>query len=310
MISAEGLLLARSHRQHQVVSRSQLEADGLTDSDIRRLRRRGLLRSTPAPGVYGVGQPPSGPASELVAATLGIAGAAAYRRTAARVLELPGTARLAVEPLEVVAPYGAASESPWAEVHRSRHLPPVDLADHGPYRVTSVARTFCDLSTLFGNDRLRHLGERLLVDELVALDDLAGCAAGFVRRGRPGSGRVREVMSRLDVGRPLPASVLESLFIDRVVVPFSLPLVGQFRPPWYTGLDGVTDFGHASAQLIVEVDGRRWHQLRQDFDEDRRRDRRAARHGYATLRYTAPEIRRDPAAIAAEIALLIERRAA
>lgn len=293
-----------------VVSRSQLLEDGLTDAQIARFRRRSLLARTVTPGVYGVGQPPQTAGSRLMAATLSVTGSALHRRTAAKTLGFPMANALRSEPFELVTLFGRGSESPWAEVHRSRHLPAIDVTTVGPFPVTTVARTFCDLAAVIGEDRLRHLGERLLVDRMADLDDLLGCGGAVVRRGRPGSTRLRGVLASIDDGEPIPDSVLELLFIESVLLPYDLRLQRGFRPPWYDGIKGVTDFGSFEAQIIVETDGRRWHQISQDLERDRARDRQAHRHGFLPLRFTAAEVRREPEMVAHEIGHHLRARAA
>jgi hypothetical protein len=310
-MSPESTVIALAHRQHLVAERSQLLRLDVTATDISRLVRRGMMVTTPSRGVYGVGGPPSGAGGHLMAGLLSVPGSAASRITAARLHEFPVPAAAHTHRrLEVVTSDGQSSRSPWVDVHRTRHLPPIDLCDVGPFHATTPARTFCDLAADLRYQRMVHLAQRLLVDRRVSLDDLVGCASGFVRRGRKGSRLLRSVLAAVDDGEPIPDSVLELDFIERVAVPHRLELERHVRPPWYDGVRGVVDFANLAARLVVETDGRRWHSISQDVERDRARDRAAARHGFVVLRFGAAEIRRDPGGVAAEVGQHFASRAA
>jgi len=310
-MTPESTLITLAHQQHLVVGRAQLVDLGVTATDIARFRRRGLLVTTSSRGVYGLGGSPEGVGGHLMAGLLSVPASAASRLTAARLHDFPvPTDATTNRRLEVVTDDGRSSRSPWVQVHRTRHLPPIDRCSVGPFPTTTVARTFCDLAAEFRYQRMKHLGQRLLVDGRTTLDDLIGCGSGFVRRGRKGSRLLRLVMASIDQGEPIPDSVLELEFIERVAGRHRLPMQRQVRPPWYDGVRGVVDFARLDARLIVETDGRRWHSITQDVERDRFRDRIATRHGFVVLRFSAAEIRRDPAGVAAEIEAHLATRAA
>jgi very-short-patch-repair endonuclease len=84
----------------------------------------------------------------------------------------------------------------------------------------------------------------------------------------------------------------------------------QFCPPWYDGIRGIVDFALPELQLIVEADGRRWHAVTQAQEEDRRRDRRAARHGWTVLRFSGHEISHRKASLVDELCGLFAARRA
>ena len=73
--------------------------------------------------------------------------------------------------------------------------------------------------------------------------------------------------------------------------------------------DVEVDFLWALARVIVEVDGRRYHDSGPSFERDRRRDARLAADGYVALRFTWREINERPAVVVARIAQALARRA-
>ncbi len=81
----------------------------------------------------------------------------------------------------------------------------------------------------------------------------------------------------------------------------------HYRPPWYTGDAGIVDVAWPKRQLIVELDGRRWHSTSTALSNDRARDRRAAAAGWRVLRFGWQEITERPALVTREIAELIFR---
>lgn len=60
--------------------------------------------------------------------------------------------------------------------------------------------------------------------------------------------------------------------------------------------------------LVVEADGRAFHSHERAIQHDKRRDRYCAAQGYAVMRFTGPEIHRDPRGCAAEIGTWLRRR--
>jgi len=60
-------------------------------------------------------------------------------------------------------------------------------------------------------------------------------------------------------------------------------------------------YGSYPPAFVAGPDGRPWHSRVADFENDRVRDRRAAAHGFATLRFTHADLTRPAAVTAAEI---------
>ena len=68
---------------------------------------------------------------------------------------------------------------------------------------------------------------------------------------------------------------------------------------WVAGLK--VDFLFATARLVVETDGYRYHRTRRAFERDRERDAILARAGYRTLRFTHRQLTKDPTTVAETI---------
>ncbi len=291
-----------------VVRREELLGAGVSAGVIKRRLRDGTL-STVGRGIYIVGALRSDRTPWRVAAWT-VRGGALSHSTAARHHRLLGVE--GVDPatrLHVVAPR-SAHRPDLAELvlHRTTHLPSADLESVDGLSVTTVARTICDLASIVGQRRFRRMVEQNVVAKRCDVGELLACRSAYVRRGRSGSARLNLVFDELLNDEPLPASELERR-MSRLLVEERIPgFVPQFRPPWFDGRRGVVDFANERAKVIIEVDGRRWHGTTQDFDEDRRRDRRAQAEGWVVLRFSWYEVVHRPAAVAEEIAAIVTAR--
>lgn len=61
----------------------------------------------------------------------------------------------------------------------------------------------------------------------------------------------------------------------------------------------------AGRKLVVESDGVAFHSSLEAVERDKRRDRYCVTHGMAVMRFTGPEINRDPRGCAAQVGLWI-----
>jgi very-short-patch-repair endonuclease len=69
------------------------------------------------------------------------------------------------------------------------------------------------------------------------------------------------------------------------------------------------DFLWRDHRLVVEVDGWRFHGHRLAFERDRVRDAELQLLGYSVLRFSWRQLRDEPAAVAATVTELLNRRA-
>ena len=104
-----------ARKQHGVVSRAQLQAQGVSEDGIWRRRRSGILQEA-LPGVYRTSGAPRGWLQDLMAACLwGGEEAAASHRAAAALWELEGFEHA---PVEISAPRRLQAGVSTITVHR------------------------------------------------------------------------------------------------------------------------------------------------------------------------------------------------
>ena len=283
-----GSLAARSHG---VVTRDRLLAAGVTRKDIEaRLARGSLIRLYP--GVYRVGHAaPSMHATYLAAVLACGEGALLCGRAAAYLMGLIK---------------GRTPPPPEVLTRTERRIPGITTVrtrtavrgwTYDGIPTTTVPRTIADLASLL---------------PLAALAEAAHHAGGkfrttpkqvrrHLRRNAKGAGNLVAVME----GRmPVTLSALERKFLERL---------DEARLPRPDDVNRRVkeqriDCRWRGPRVTVELDSYRWHNSREAFEADRRRDREAYARGDEPRRYTYGDVYEDPTLMLAELDGLLTRR--
>lgn len=286
-----------------LVSRRQLLAGGFRDSQLRELRRRGVLTQVHS-GVYRTAGTPATYRRSLLAATLAADGAPAVasHRAALWLWHLVD----GLQPTEITITRPASVRLPGAVVHRSRDL----AEDHCTVRrrvpVTKPARTLVDAGAVLSSAEVGRCVEMALTRKLVSVAGLRAILDEVGHCGRNGTGVLRTYLDQRPLGTQRPESVLEPL-MARLLSDHGVGLV-EYQATLV--LDGVTlrpDFLLRTARVVVEVDGLDAHSSRAALDSDLARQNLLMRHGYVVLRYTVTHLRR-PARVAREIIEVAQAR--
>lgn len=245
------------------------------------------------------------------------AGAVVGLRSAARVHEIPnfdGDHLEAIQP-EQTTPRGAVHTS-----RRSSSLPAHHTSERQGFPVTSLERTLFDLAGLTSLQRLRRgwvwiperRVERALDDMLVrnrttiakvraVFSDLAG-------HGRPGTQLMRGLIEERSDGYVPTESDLEDLFV-RFVTEHHLPVARrQVELGSASAYIGRVDFLYDDVRLIVEVDGSRFHDIREVARADKRRDLRLLAEGWDSIRIDWTQLSEESSATAVLLRRALARR--
>ena len=216
----------------------------------------------------------------------------AARRTAAVLWRFD----LLVEPTEVEVDVPASRWSSPAEVQAVRRPPRptvgLRIAGLDPVRATSAVQTVIDCALELPLLEAVVVADSAMRRKTVQLTDLR--AAADQLRGTPGAARVRQVLALSD---PRSGSVLETAF--RVLV----MLAGLPRPSSQfvirndRAFVARVDFCWEDLRLVVEVDGRQWHDPADRRANDRVRDNTLERLSWRVLRFTWAEVLHDPDAV-------------
>ncbi|MDH4278380.1 MAG: type IV toxin-antitoxin system AbiEi family antitoxin domain-containing protein [Acidimicrobiia bacterium] len=302
-------ILTLASRAGGICTRKTLLAEGVSKRVIERRLQSGLLARV-GDGVYAM-PALAGPLTELYRATLSVPQSAVSRSSCAHELRFDRAAVgvAAGRPVHVTAPHGASRSVPGVIVHETRLMHEADIVELAPgLPGTSPARTVVDLAGQLSTRRLRHLVQLQVRAGRPTAVELHACFEALRRRGLPGVDRLDRILIELFAVEPVGRSELESRVLAALRAAGISGFQEQFRPPWYDGRRGVVDFAHSPLGIVLEADGRRWHETTQASVEDHRRDRLAAAHGWVTIRVGWSEIVDRPAATMAEIAAIMAER--
>jgi very-short-patch-repair endonuclease len=284
-----------AERQHGVVTRRQLLELGIGRRAIEHRVAVGRLHVVHR-GVYLVGHRLQPASSRWMAGVLGCGDDAllSYRAAAAQHLLLPtNSPRIDVTvPRPIRGPAGIV-------VHRTRLLHAEDRAEVDGIPVTSVARTLVDIA---GVVYRRQLERAVETAERLAVFDLALVERVLERsRGRRGAAALRDVTGTYREP-PFTRSEFERRMFD-LTRNAGLPEPAVNK--WIAG--GEADLVWDEQRLVVELDSSTFHNVRAAFERDRMRDAALQLAGYRVLRVTDGRLEREPAAVVAGIAALLNR---
>jgi hypothetical protein len=250
-----------------------------------------------APGVYGLPGFPDTPMALLWRAWLDAGPfSMASHRTAAGLARVDG---FSITPVQLLVPHGCHHRNSIAAIHQTRRMPTPVVVDGLPR--TPLVRTVLDLAAGLGPVRLGRV-----IDQAVVRDgaDLAAIDAGLAwmqRTRRPGAVNLARALDGRTRGYQPPRSELERV-LDAIICTLpGPPPRHEVDLPGRHGAAHRVDRLFPEPRVILEGDGRLWHARLQSMDEDRRRDRHAARLGYRTLRYGWFELTREAAEVRAEV---------
>jgi very-short-patch-repair endonuclease len=294
---APGKLWGLVRRQHGVVSRAQLLAHGLSADAIRHRIDVGRLHPLWR-GVYAVGRPEVDRYGRSMAAVLCCGPQALLSHASAAAL----WGILAWdEGIDVVVPYGESRRRPGIRVHRRIGLSAEDRHEVKGIPVTDPLSTLIDIASCKPTavlERALREADRL---DLIDLIGLRRSLDAIPRR--PGIGRMRRLLDAETFA--LTDSELERRFLG-LIRAAKLPM--PRTQVWVNGFR--VDFYWPDLGLVIETDGLRYHRTPGQQKKDRVRDQVHTVAGMTTLRFTAAQVRDEPASTAATVSAVIARIAA
>jgi Protein of unknown function (DUF559) len=256
--------------QHGVVARQQLLLLGFSDASVKRRVRGGRLHVVHR-GVYAVGHRSLTVDGRRMAAVMAAGrGAVLSHATAAGAWELRPRASGLIH-VTIPGDPGRGRRA-GLRVHRSRTLTPGDTTTHRGIPITTPVRTIIDLARTLERRPLEHA---LDIAEQRSLIDFAEL------HSRPIPPSLKAVLSLYTVGSTVTRSEMEERFLA-LCDDHGIP-----RPAVNARIEGEeVDFVWRDANLVVEVDGYRYHRGPSAFESDRERDVELALASWRVLRFT------------------------
>lgn len=234
--------------------------------------------------------------------------ARAARRTAAVLWGMD----MKVEPrrIELDVPRGAGTDGgEQCSVRSARSVPAVlwrAVPGTVPLRVTPAAETVLACAAELPLDEAVAIADSAIRRHRCTLEELHAAL-----RARTGLGRAAHLRAVLRWCDPQCGSVLESLL--RVLLALGglpLPVTQHVLRDPVTGRERRVDFAWPAVRLVVEADGRRWHDPEDARDRDRRRDNTAAVLGWTVLRFSWREVVHEPQLVVASVRAALAAQAA
>ncbi len=182
-------------------------------------------------------------------------------------------------------------DHPGIKLHRVKTFPRQDVTKVNGFKVTSIARTICDLAATESAHATEHAFQEALYREIVTVKALAAVLAREpTRRGAP---TIRGLISDPRLTR----SEKERRLL-KLIAAAQLP-----KPLTNVPLHGYkADMYWPSHGLVVEFDGWQAHGHRHAFESNRKRDQVMVAHGIRVLRVTDRHLGDEPIAVVARIA--------
>jgi very-short-patch-repair endonuclease len=278
------------------VSVPQLEALGFTERMVRVRAARSDLHRVHR-GIYAVGHARLTARGRWMAAVLACGpGAVLSHRAAAALHDLrtiPGG------PVDVTAATRHALKG--IRCHfATASLHPDDVTTVDAIPVTTLERTHLDLAEILNPQRLRTSLEQLQHRNLLKLNRFEALIARS--HGRHGLKPLQHALSELTDEVPWTQSELERAFLELVRdAGLPMPEVNVMVE------DELVDFYWPRSDVVVEVDGYRFHNSRRSFDADRRRDTRLQISGRTVIRVTHRRIAYERRALVVDLRELLRQ---
>jgi very-short-patch-repair endonuclease len=289
--------------QNGVVTRDQLEGLGLDDQAIAKRVARGRLHRIHQT-VYSLTPEVMTERGRFMAAVLASGpGAVLSHRSAAYLWGLVDSWE---EPIDVTAPNRRGRNPNGVAAHRDGSLQPIDKTTLYGIPCTGVARTLLDFAAVVLEWEVR---KAVAEAEVLQILDRPKLEALLRRsRRRRGVARLRLILDTIQPQTKRTRSELERKFLEMCAkreVPE--PEVNV----WLPAPDGKryqADFLWRDARLIVEADGRRFHDTDSAFLSDRKRRQQLELAGWQVSQTTWKQIEQEPRRLALIVRALIAQR--
>jgi predicted transcriptional regulator of viral defense system len=296
-------LASIAERQHGLVTRSQINAAGVSAQQLRTLRRRGLLLPI-EPGVYAIAGTPRSWEQRLAgkvmsAGPLAIAGA----RSGAGLWRLD---RFRRDHMDLLVPAPAARRPQGVRLHESNDLPSRDRTVVEGIPVSTPVRTILDVARYVSPTRLGAMLDDAVRRDLTTYAEAHQRFGELAGRGRDGIATARKMLEDRPDGTTVPDSPLES-DVRALLLRSGLPEPVLHHRVDCDDITYVLDLAWPPALVALECDGYRFHRTPEQLDWDDRRRTALGLRGWIVMHVTRRILRDEPRRVARDVAMALER---
>ncbi len=195
-------------------------------------------------------------------------------------------------------------------VHRIADLHGELAVDREGLRVTDPTRTIIDLGLVLPTWSVRDALRRGLTTRLFSVAEVERLRDALGRKGRNGTGVVRELLGAQLLTAGTEESLLERRLID-LARAHDLPMPVIQHEVWHAGrFIARIDAAYPERRLAIEVDGYSAHSSPDAFQRDRTRQNRLVALGWTVLRFTWADVVQRPTMVAQTILEAVNRLSA
>jgi very-short-patch-repair endonuclease len=205
--------------------------------------------------------------------------------------ELYGLAGVHATSPEIVVPPSVRARSDTIIVHHGERSMSMVRELHG-FRVTGIECTLLQLAAALDGEALEIACEDARRRRLTSIPALRAYIERFGRRGRRGLQQLRRLLDELDPAHP-SRSTLEVKARRLLVANGITHFVREFPLDW-EGRTYLFDFAFEPERVVLETNGRRWHDDPADFDHDNEKWSVPGHHGYRIVFATWSSVSRRP----------------
>jgi very-short-patch-repair endonuclease len=242
------------------------------------------------PGVYRVTGAPPSDRHLAMAATLWAGEGSVVSHGAAAVLW--GIEAVRGTKVELWIPSPRHRRHEFVVVHRGTRIDRADRTTDGPIPVTTPIRTLIDVAGRLEDERLLAAMESVFRQGLGTPERLRARLDALRSSGRPGAGRLEELLAKRGDGRPLEFALEAKIWLLLSRSSLRHPA----RQHWVTTAGGRyrLDFAWLEEKLGLEADSWKHHGDRAAFGKDRARLSEMVAAGWRVLLVTWDVATRDP----------------
>lgn len=196
--------------------------------------------------------------------------------------------------------------------HPAHHRPKVGVVRHptdlqrrhitttAGFAVTSPARTICDLAGVLTSTGLERALDDAVAARITTLAAVGTMTQQLLRPGKRGLVRLARLLAERGPGYSPPASELERGLRTMIGAAGVAGVVFGASYPGRRSVGSCVDAAIPEVRMVLEADGRRWHQRIESMRRDRLRDNDAARSGWQTMRFLFEDLA-EPMEAAAQL---------
>jgi len=276
---------------------------GVSRDQLAHLRAQGVIERV-FPDTYTLTAVRPSDAQRLRAALLWAGDAAAAAgRSAGVVYALEGV--VAPRP-EIVGARRRSPRHPGVVTYTTRDAASLMLRIHNGIRVTGPEATLVRLAQVLTYESLEIACEDARRRRLTSVPALRAYLSRFGRSGRAGVAPLRALLDQLDPHHPA-RSTLE-VKTRRLLAANGITDHIREAPLAWQGREYLYDFAFENGRVILETNGRRWHDDPTDYEHDHEKWSVPGRHGYKVILATWDKVVRHPADLVAELRATLAAR--